>query len=320
MRLNRIALILTVLLILSAGALGPVSCQEEGISPAQDYTGSIQSGGLERNFLVHVPPISGKTQPMPLLIALHGGGGTGQGMVTLTQGGLNSLADKEGFIVVYPDGIENQWNDGREGDFTMVNREEIDDVGFISALIDHLSQKHKIDNQRIYATGISNGAMMSYRLACELSNKIAAVAPVCGAMPLDSVSRCSPARPISVLVISGTEDRLVPWDGGSVIGGRGRILSVPDSVKYWVTHNQCSATPVTTMEADTDPLDGTRVRKEVYGQGQDGTEVALYAIEGGGHTWPGGYQYLSPVIIGRTSRDIDANTVIWDFFERHSLK
>ncbi|MCJ7744103.1 MAG: hypothetical protein MUO99_06035, partial [Dehalococcoidales bacterium] len=108
--------------------------------------------------------------------------------------------------------------------------------------------------------------------------------------------------------------------GGSVIGGRGRILSVPDSVKYWVTYNQCSATPVITMEADTDPQDGTRVREEVYGQGKDGTEVILYAIEGGGHTWPGGLQYLSEVIIGRTSRDIDANAVIWDFFKRHSLK
>ncbi|HEX9976401.1 MAG TPA: PHB depolymerase family esterase, partial [Dehalococcoidales bacterium] len=173
-------------------ALFPAACREAVPTPAQNYTGSIQSSGLERTFLVHVPPTSSTTRPMPLLIALHGGGGTGQGMVTLTQGSLNSLADKEGFIVVYPDGIENQWNDGREGDFTMVNREEIDDVGFISTLIDHLSQKHKIDNQRIYATGISNGAMMSYRLACELSNKIAAVAPVCGAMPLDSASRCSP--------------------------------------------------------------------------------------------------------------------------------
>jgi polyhydroxybutyrate depolymerase len=257
---------------------------------------------------------------MPLLIVLHGAGGTGQGMVSLTFGGFNTLADNKKVIVVYPDGIANQWNDGREGNFTVVNREEIDDVGFISALIDHLSQKHKIDSNRIYVTGISNGAMMSYRLACELSNKIAAVAPICGAMPLDSVSQCSPARPISVLVISGTEDRLVPWDGGSVIGGRGQILSVPDSVKYWVTHNQCSATPVITMEADTDPQDGTRVRKEVYGQGKDGTEVILYAIEGGGHTWPGGLQYLPEAVIGRTSRDIDANTVIWDFLKKHSLK
>jgi polyhydroxybutyrate depolymerase len=319
-RLNQTVLTLAILLILSAGASGLVACRKEAPTPAQDYTGSIQFDGLERTFLVHVPPTSSTTKPMPLLIVLHGGGGTGQGMVSLTFGGLNTLADNEKFIVVYPDGIANQWNDGREGNFTVVNREEIDDVGFISALIDHLSQKHKIDIQRIYATGISNGAMMSYRLACEVSNKIAAVAPVCGAMPLDSVSQCSPARPISVLVISGTEDRLVPWDGGSVIGGRGRILSVPDSVKYWVTYNQCSATPVITMEADTDPQDGTRVREEVYGQGKDGTEVILYAIEGGGHTWPGGLQYLSEVIIGRTSRDIDANAVIWDFFKRHSLK
>lgn len=325
MRLTKPGQIIALFLAVFLLALFPLACREEVPIPAQNYADSIQSGGLERTYLVHVPPVSGKTRSLPLLIALHGGGGTGQSMVTLTLGGLNTLADKEGFIVVYPDGVEKQWNDGREGDFTRAHREKIDDVGFISALIDHLAQKHEIDSQRVYATGISNGAMMSYRLACELSHKIAAVTPVCGAMPLDLVSRCSPAKPISVLVISGTEDRLVPWDGGSVIGGRGRILSVPDSVKYWVTHNQCSATPVITMEADTDPQDGTRVRKEVYGQGKDGTEVILYAIEGGGHTWPGGYQYLPEAAIGRTSRDIDANTVIWDFFKwdffkRHALK
>jgi polyhydroxybutyrate depolymerase len=320
MPLTKPGQIVALFLALFLLALFVVACREEVLTPARNYTDSIQSGGLERTFLVHVPPTSNATRPMPLLIVLHGGGGTGQGMVSLTYGGFNTLADNEKFIVVYPDGIDNQWNDGREGNFTVVNREEIDDVGFISALIDHLSQKHKIDGKRIYVTGISNGAFMSYRLACELSNKIAAIAPICGAMPLDSVSQCSPTRPISVLVISGTEDRLVPWDGGSVIGGRGRILSVPDSVQYWVTHDQCSATPVITMEADTDPQDGTRVRKEVYGQGKDGTEVILYAIEGGGHTWPGGYQYLSEAIIGRTCRDIDANTVIWDFFKKHSLK
>jgi polyhydroxybutyrate depolymerase len=311
-----IALFLAALLL----ALSPVACREEVPTPARNYTDSMQSGGLERTYLVHVPPTSSTTKPMPLLIVLHGAGGTGQGMVSLTFGGFNTLADNEKFIVVYPDGIDKQWNDGREGDFTVVDREEIDDVGFISALIDRLSQKHNIDGKRIYVTGMSNGAMMSYRLACELSYRIAAVAPVCGAMPLDSVSQCSPVRPISVLVISGTEDRLVPWDGGSVIGGRGQVLSVPDSVKYWVTYNQCSATPEVTMEADTDPQDGTRVRKEVYGQGKDGTEVILYAIEGGGHTWPGGYHYLPEAIVGRTSRDIDANTVIWDFFKNHSLK
>jgi len=311
-----IALFLAVSLLI----LFPVACRETLPTPARNYTDSIQSGGLERTYLVHVPPSSSTARPMPLLIVFHGGGGTGQGMVSLTFGGLNTLADNEEFIVVYPDGIEKQWNDGREGDFTLAHREKIDDVGFISALIDHLSQKHKIDSKRIYATGISNGAMMSYRLACELSNRIAAVAPVCGAMPLDLVSHCSPVRPISVLVISGTADRFVPWSGGSVIGERGRILSVPDSVKYWVTHNQCSTTPVTTMEVDTDPQDGTRVRKEIYSQGKDGTEVILYAIEGGGHTWPGGYQYLPEATIGKTSRDIDANTIIWDFFKRHSLK
>jgi len=283
-------------------------------------SGSIAFGGLERTYRIHIPPSYDKSKPMPLLIVLHGGGGTGKRMEKLTQGGFNKLSDKEGFLVVYPDGIEKNWNDGRENVKYRAHREKIDDVGFISALIDHLSKQYNLDIKRVYVTGISNGAMMSFRLGCELSEKIAAIAPVAGSMPENLPSRCSPSRPIPVLVISNTDDRLVSWEGGDIRFGRktfGRALSVPETVKYWVNHNQCSSSPSISMEPDRDPKDGTRVRIESYDQCKEGTEVILCAIEGGGHTWPGGDQYLPKIIVGKTSRDIDANEVIWDFLKKH---
>lgn len=259
---------------------------------------------------------------MPLLIVLHGGGGTGEKMEKLTRGGFNTLADREDFIVVYPDGVEKHWNDGREVQSWRSHRENIDDVGFISALIDHLSEELNIDKKRVYAVGISNGGMMSQRLACDLTEKITAIGVVASSMSENLSMVCKPTTPISVLIISGTEDPLVPFEGGDIGFGRlklGRVLSVDETVRFWVDHNKCSSPPEIMWEPDRDPQDGTRVRKEVYGQCSDGTDVILYVIEGGGHTWPSGYQYLPESIIGKTSKDIDANETIWNFFKGHSM-
>ncbi len=311
------------LLFLFCGVLLVFSFQSGVASQESRPGGSIIFAGLERTYRIHIPPSHDKAKPLPLLIGLHGGGGTGKAMEKLTLRGFNKLSDREGFIVVYPDGIEKHWNDGRENVKYRAHQEKIDDVGFISELIDHLAKQYNIDIRRVYVTGISNGAMMSFRLACELSEKITAIAPVAGAMPENLPSQCSPSRSIPVLVISNTDDRLVPWEGGDIRFGRrtfGRALSVADTVKYWVNHNQCSSSASISMEPDRDPKDGTRVRKELYNQCRESSEIVLYAIEGGGHTWPGGHQYLPQWIIGKTSRDIDANEVIWNFFERHTKK
>jgi len=308
------ALLLAVIATLLAGCLN-------GITTASDrddnQTDSIIWDGLERTYLLHIPPSYDRTGSMPLLIALHGGGGTGEGMVKLTLGGFNALADKEGFIVIYPDGIEKKWNDGRDKRFS-----QADDVGFISTLIEHLAQTSNVDRSRVYVTGISNGAHMAMCLARELSDKIAAVAPVAYSMPEKFASLPVSTKPISVLVMTGTKDPLVPWEGGKTpdlfrTRMLGPVLSVPETVKVLVAHDQCSSTPTITWEPDRDPRDRTRVRREVYANGKEGTEVILYAIEGGGHTWPGGWQYLPKIIIGKTCKDIDANEVIWNFFKGH---
>jgi polyhydroxybutyrate depolymerase len=175
----------------------------------------------------------------------------------------------------------------------------------------------------VYVTGISNGAILSYRLGCELSHKITAIAPVDGSIPMLLLPGCTPSRPISVLAINNVNDPLVPYEGGEIYGHfhrvkLGKVLSVKESIEFWVNRNQCSAISVVTEEPDRAPKDGTRVTRTEYADGMNGTEVILYSVDGGGHTWPGGFQYLPVWLIGRTSRDINACEVIWSFFKRHS--
>jgi polyhydroxybutyrate depolymerase len=286
-----------------------------------DYSSSISSGGLQRTYTVHVGTSYDRNRPTPLLIVLHGGGGNGQGMIKLTN--FNPIADSENFIVVYPDGFEKHWNDGRAVQRYSAQAQNVDDVSFLSALINHLSSQYNIDPKRVYATGISNGAFMSNRLGCELSQKIAAIAPVAGNMPVNIASICAPARPISVLIINGTDDPLVPWAGGFAHLGSiklGEILSVENTVKFWVDNDKCHSSPLVAQLPDKDPSDGTTVRTETYEGCADSTEIILYAVKGGGHTWPGGPQYLPRLIIGRTSRDFNASEVIWQFFSEHPME
>lgn len=313
------SIVLVVLIIVFIGSIYIYKSSEDGGEP----TRSITWDGLERTYRIHIPPSYDETKPAPVVIALHGGGGKGKNMQKLTLGGFNRLADREGFIVVYPDGIGRHWNDGREGVNYRAHREKIDDAGFISALIDRLTGELNIDRERVYATGISNGAMMSYRLACELPEKFAAIAPVAGAMPLNLSSRCSTSRPVPVLIIDGKDDPMVPWEGGNVRLGPlklGKISSVPETVDYWVTRDNCSSPPSVAQETDTHPQDGTKIMQEVYTGCAEGSEVILYTIEGGGHTWPGGYQYLPEIIVGKTSRDMDASEVIWAFFKKQAIR
>jgi polyhydroxybutyrate depolymerase len=288
---------------------------------------SIRHDNLKRRFNIHVPSYFDKAIQLPLVIVLHGRGGNGWSMVLLTRKGFNKLADKDGFIVVYPDGVDKNWNDGRRDEEAndRAHRENIDDVGFISGLIDFMVENYNVDPGRIYVTGISNGAIMSYRLACELSPKIAAIAPVDGNIPVMLLNECRPSSSVSVLAINNIEDPVVPFDGGEIQGQfrkikLGKVLSVEESVMFWVKHNKCSPEPVFTEEPDKFPEDGTRVKRWEYLNGNDGAEVFLYAIEGGGHTWPGGVQYLPARVIGKTSREIDANEIIWSFFKRHLRK
>ena len=228
---------------------------------------------------------------------------------------FDALADQQSFIVAYPDSTNGNWNDTRE-----VSRS--DDVGFLRALIDELERSYPIDPHRVYATGISNGGFFSNRLACELTDKIAAIASVAATMPEPLVSSCKPSRPISVLYMQGTQDPLVPIGGGKIGFRRGRsrgtCISLADAEMFWLAHDHISSAP---SAADLPDLvhDGTHVHRQVWTGGRDQTEVVVYTIEGGGHTWPGGPQYLPKIIVGKASRNLDATVAIWQFFQTHSL-
>jgi polyhydroxybutyrate depolymerase len=307
--------VLLLLLIVLPGCLHKIP------EDPNTFSQTILVNELERSYRIHIPPSLPPNSTPALIFVLHGGGGTAEGMErTLTKGGFNTRADQENAIVVYPDGIEKNWNDGRKNVSDPAHQQNIDDVGFFAALIEKLSHEFNINPKRIYATGISNGAMMSYRLACEMPEKIAAIAPVAGALPIDLLSYNISAFPISVCVISGTHDPLVPWDGGQVgfpRKPRGIVISVPESVLFWVTHNNCTPAPESTVLPDVDPTDHTWVQRDIYSNGTNSTEVILYTIYNGGHTWPDGPQYYPEFLIGKTTHDINANAVIWEFFSTH---
>jgi polyhydroxybutyrate depolymerase len=222
--------------------------------------------------------------------------------------GLTEAATRRGYAVVYPNGVARRWNDGRGGS-------PQDDVGFIHLLLDSLGLELPVDSGRIYATGISNGAGLAYRLACELPGTFAAIAPVAGGPAAVMRERCAVTRPISVISFQGTRDPLMPYGGGDVASGRGRVLGAEQSAALFARVGGCTPSPTIGIEPDT-VRDGTRVRRALYSGCTGGREVVLYTIEGGGHTWPGG----PPVgrRVGRVSRDVDATRMMLDFFDGHS--
>ncbi|MFQ5582238.1 MAG: alpha/beta hydrolase family esterase [Mariprofundaceae bacterium] len=278
--------------------------------------GSLMFAGLKRTYRLHVPHNHVANQKIPLLLVLHGGGQSGRKIERGT--GFSKLADREGFIAAYPDAFEHHWNDGRGVPRYRAQSENIDDVGFLAALIGHVANQYTIDRQRIYITGGSNGAMMTMRFACERADLIAGIAPVIGAMPANIASSCHPSRSISVLMINGTEDPMMPWKGGSVrfLGKRtlGEVLAVPKTAQIWAQFNGCRENPSVSLIHDKDPRDRTQTVRIEYSGCREEVRVVLHKVQGGGHTWPGGKQYLPRFLIGPVSRDFDATPLIWGFF------
>ncbi|BBZ17834.1 esterase [Mycolicibacterium gadium] len=239
--------------------------------PAGDFPAGLNFGGLQRNYLVHVPP--GLEQPTGLVINLHGAGMTGGAQAAMTN--YNAVADQHGFVVVYPEGVDLSWADGRGA--SVPDRQGVDDVGFLVALADRLTQDFGIDPGRVFATGMSAGAFMANRLACSRADVFSAVAPVAGT--LGSASPCNPSQPVSVLSIHGTADNVVPFNGGPMVGrgGASDIVSAPAMAQRWRELDGCPA-PV---EDSPSPS----VHRFTAAGCADGTEVSFIQIDGGGHTW-----------------------------------
>ena len=282
---------------------------------------SLSHDGLRRHYILYQPSARAEhAGKRPLLLVLHGGGGTHKNMLRLTNERFNQLAERDGFFVVYPQGIDKSWNDGRRDKISGAHRKGIDDVGFLRALIEKLTDQYPIDPRRVFVTGISNGGLMSYQLACSLPDTIRGIAPVTAQIPAAIAPLCRTESAVSLAVFNGTEDPLVPYHGGQIKvfrQQRGAVLSTAETIRIWRQKNGCS--PQATIAAFADLADdGTRVTKIEYGPCDSGAKVALYRIDGGGHTWPDGRQYLPVRWIGRTTRDINGCDEIWAFFK--SLK
>jgi len=267
--------------------------------------GSLVSAGEKRSYLLYVPESYDPTVPTPLVITLHGFAQWPANQAGVSQ--WNELADEYGFIVVYPagTGFPMRWRTwGAPGSDT----DPVQDVTFISDLIDKLSAEYNIDPARVYANGLSNGGGMSFVLSCKLSERIAAFGSVAGAYSLPW-GDCNPARPLPAIVFHGTADPIVPYEGG--LAGRSGYTfpSIPDWVDELARRNGCDAAP--------QDLETTGDVSGIQYMNCAG-EVIFYTIAEGGHSWPGG-GYLPKIIVGNTTHDIDASRTIWDFFQKHPL-
>jgi polyhydroxybutyrate depolymerase len=314
--MKRIAILITSILLCLLGL--------PHISPAAEpVKEKITVKGIEREYYLY-KPVKLSSVGRPLLFVLHGGTGSAEQMLyKFKSRELTQLAEKEGFLVVYPNGTPDEpgskrhhWNDGRELTKWKAFDIKSDDLVFFEAMIDLFTKRDGVDPKRVYAVGISNGGMMSLRLALDLPKKFAAVCSIAANLPANFKDR-KVATPVSILIMNGTEDKLMPYRGGYIIGRQdmGQVLSAPDTALFWAKANRCRPEPETALLADLQPEDGTKVTRFVYPNCLKGVEVVLYSIENGGHTWPNGDQYLPERVVGKVSRDLDANQTLWNFFK-----
>lgn len=265
--------------------------------------GSFVYDGLTRNYRLYVPAIYNSSFPVPLLLNLHGYGSNNQQQES--YGDFRPIADTANFIIVHPNGTLDgsgslYWNS--------FGGSTVDDVGFLSALIDTVMTAYNIDENSIYSTGMSNGGFMSYDLACSLSNRIAAIASVTGSMIPSHKNACSPVHPIPVMEIHGTADGTVPYSGSA------SFIHIDSLVKFWAQNNSCSLAPVVTTLPNTNTSDGCTAEHHVFNGGNLGSTVELYKIIGGGHSWPG-----ATFNINVTNMDFKASVEIWRFFRKYKL-
>ena len=287
--------------------------------------------GVQRSYDVYIPGTHSDAA-YPVVFLLHGHTGSADVMTGASRRAAPyriwlDIAEREHLLLVIPDGEKGAdgyrgWNDCRADTTT---NPHTDDIAFIDRLIESVAARYPIDRTRVYATGTSNGGMMTYRLALERSSIFAAVAPVVASMP--ARSQCGrPVESMPILIMNGGADPFVPWQGGAVGRNRktreerGTVLSIPASVKFWVDHNAITAAPVSRDLPDIDADDHSTVHVTRYGGGRDGSEVVLYEVRGGGHTEPSlaeHYGKLYQRIVGEQNRDVEMAKEVWRFFSRH---
>jgi polyhydroxybutyrate depolymerase len=273
-----------------------ITCPANALTPG-DEAGTLMHDGLTREFLIHIPPSYDNTKPVPLVLNFHGATSNAEQQRSLFSL-MDATSDDKGFIVVYPEGIGASWNAGACcGDAQAQN---VDDVGFALALVEHMKSRACIDPARVYSTGFSNGGRMSYRLGCEAAHVFAAIAPVAGTKSfpdLENTPGCTPSRPLSLIDFMGSADS--------------RIAAQPGQVEEWVAFNGCT---------DAEPTEVYRNGEHyclAYSQCEAETSVTFCVVDGGGHCWPGS----TPCVLGSTSTasELSANELMWEVFERSTL-
>ena len=332
-------ILLIITSILACSTVKPVSGTETLGKPSvltdkgktnssKNYTGThvfrITVDQVQRSYTIHVPHDYDEKQSLPVVIMLHGGGGTANAAIEET--GWVDKAEKEGFLVVFPEAMARDpsqrssfarnpqlWNDGSDRFYP--DQKIPNDVAFINVLIEDLFSIFPVDREQIFITGFSNGASMSFRVGAELSKHIAAIAPVAGACWLDSVVL---ERPVSLYYMTGLDDPLNIIQGGvpKLLSGESdqvRAKAKPpvwDSISKWINALGCPPKPASTSE-----INGVHI--ETYGPGRSSAEVIYVTVEGLGHTWAGGKSILPESMVGKTSDKIKATDAIWDFFTKH---
>tara|TARA_B100000809_G_scaffold134860_1_gene132482 strand:- start:606 stop:1766 length:1161 start_codon:yes stop_codon:yes gene_type:complete len=271
----------------------------------QTINGTLMHGGIQRSYILYVPAFYSAVNPAPLVFNFHGY--TSNASQQIAYGEFRPIADTAGFLLVVPQGtVDGQgntyWNSNWGG--------TVDDVGFTEALLDDLSITYTINQDRVYSTGMSNGGFMSYHLACNLSNRIAAIASVTGAMTLGTPNTCSPQHPTPILEIHGDADGTVSYTGSNF------SESVQNGLDYWVNYNNNTSAPSFTAIPNISTSDNSTVEHYVYSNGDNCLEVEHYKVINGGHTWPGSAFNTGN---GATNHDINASELIWDFFSKYDI-
>jgi polyhydroxybutyrate depolymerase len=316
-------------------------------SPAQETREKIDVDDVSRNYVVHLPKGYDQQQHYPLVILLHGQNQDADDMERLTL--FNQTADKDGIIAVYPNAASGQWNigvrpeqqseatprrglgrrggggwpgggggypgggqgGGQNPEPTTRNRPELpDDVAFLNQMLDQIALKYSVDSHRIYATGLGDGGFMALHAGCSMADRIAAVATVGADLPKTMI--CLPSRAVPAVFIDGTEDPIVPYNGGNYKAGRFHVLSADDTAKTWARFDHCQEKPAQSKVPPAKKGD-KEIKTYTYSGCQDNAQVVLYSVKDGGNTWPGGQQYMTEKEVGKTSDALNADETIWSF-------
>lgn len=338
---NRPMLLLTLVLLLGLGlvttALSKRKAQQQHNAQSTRIAGAAAPatpgliartltlpGQPERRFFVYNAPLPHDDERHPqgraLMLFLHGGGGSAERFVNQTHTNLLDAARRHDTVLIFPEGVEHHWNDGRVSrQLTKTVELGVDDVKFLNRVIDTALADYRINPDAVMMVGISNGGMMTHRFACESAERLQAMAVISSSMPTPLVTTCQPKRPVSALFINGTADPLVPYTGGNVgkAGVRGQVIGVEQDVQYWAARfpgYQRTTPPKTVNWPDKAPNDGTRVEELTYYK--NGPQVVrLLKVINGGHSWPGTTKHLPQILVGTTTQEINAADVLWAFLK-----